>query len=180
MPAAHPGLEACSTLPQHCRRLRVSSTSPLPTPSHLSDLSFSHSFIFFFFIQCRLHLGVPCSTASLSCTDPQTSDLNTGNVVGVSAHMNADGPKKKSQTNTSVPPLLIKHLSWPCSPQNRVTSYSSWLSFVGRLSPSPWGARQADKMGTESQIHHQRHLTEASTATVRLPWLFWQGNAEKN
>ena len=141
-------------------------------PSHLSGVSFSNSFIFFFFIQCQLRLGVRCSTAQSPCTDPQTGNLNTGNIIGVSARMNAHG-QKKSQTNSSAPPVPIQRLSWPCSPQNQVISYFSRLSFVGSLSPAPWGARQADKMGTESQIHHQRHLTEASTVRARLPQRFY-------
>jgi len=57
-------------------------------------------------------------------------------------------------------------------PQPTKPSNSLLLLALGSVSPAPRGAWQADKMGTESQIHHQRHLTEAGSARVTLPRLF--------
>jgi len=91
------------------------------TPSHLSVLSFSLSFFFFFSIQGQLRLGAPCSATHTSCRDPQTCTLNTGN-AGVSAR-----GQTNSQTNSSAPPLAIKRPSWCRSPQSQATRYSSWL-----------------------------------------------------
>lgn len=174
MPAAHPSLKAHSTLPQRCRRPRAGSTSP-STATSLVFLSLIHP-SFFFFIQGQLRLGVPCSPPHSSCTDPQTSSLSTGNVTGRQCTYERAWAKKRKP----MPDKLFRTFSpykMPVlalqPPQNQVTSYSSGLSFAGSLSPAPRGAWQADKMGTESQIHHQRHLTEATAVRARLPRLLY-------
>lgn len=172
-PAAHPSLKTHNTLPQRCRRPRAGSTFRPPATS-LVFLSLIHS-SFFFFIQGQLRLGVPCIPPHSSCADPHTSSLSTGNLTGHQCTYERTWAKKEDprQTNSSAPFLPIKCWSWPCSPQNQLTSYSSGLSFAGSLSPAPQGVWQADTMGTESQIHHQHHLSEATAVRARLPRLLY-------